>query len=59
MLKFLNEKIAQHERYLATGREKLSEEEYRKTVHLAFEYFGDDERVQRMQMSFTITAQAA
>jgi hypothetical protein len=59
VLEFLNEKMAQHDRYLDTGRGRLDADEYRKTVRLAFEYFGDDDRTQRLAMSYTITAAAA
>ena len=59
MIRFLNEKHKQHDRYLRTGRGRLTSDEYRKTVHLSYEYFGDDERMDRLKMSYVITALAA
>lgn len=58
-IKFIEEKIAQHERYLKTGRERIDDDEYRRTVHLMYEFFGDDERMDRMKESYTLTAIAA
>jgi hypothetical protein len=58
-IQFLNEKIAQHEHYLKTGREKIDDDEYRRVIHLMYEYFGDDDRVERMHESYTLTAIAA
>jgi len=59
--KYLNEKYEQHERYLKSGQDKyaLDEDEYRKVVHLMYEYFGDDNRMERMKASPEVTAQAA
>jgi hypothetical protein len=59
VIRYLNEKYEQHERYLKTNREKLDPDEYRKVVHLMYEYFGDDERMDRMKESYTLTAIAA
>ena len=56
VIRYLNEKIAQHERYLKTNREKLDTDEYRKVVHLMYEYIGDDQRIDRMKESYTLTA---
>jgi hypothetical protein len=51
--------MARHDRYLRTGQGKLPESEYRKAAHLALEYLGDDdERVQRMSMSYNIMGSA-
>lgn len=57
---YLDDMMARHDRYLRTGQGKLPESEYRKAAHLALEYLGDDdERVQRMSMSYNIMARAA
>lgn len=59
VITFINEKFEQHERYLKTGHGRLNDDTYRRTVHLMFEYFGDDDRVARMQESYMLTAIAA
>jgi hypothetical protein len=56
---FLERNLEQHDRYLDTGRGRLDSDEYRKTVHLAYEYGFDEDRIERLKMSYTITAQAA
>jgi hypothetical protein len=58
---FLERNLRQHDRYLETGREneRLESDEYRMTVHLAHEYGIDEDRIERLKMSYTITAQAA
>jgi hypothetical protein len=42
VIRFLNDAHKRHERYLRTNRNPLSEDEYRRAVHLSYEYFGDD-----------------
>jgi hypothetical protein len=58
---YLEQRLAQHERYLQTGRlrDRIDEDEYRKVVHLAHEYGIDEDRIERLKMSYSITAQAA
>jgi hypothetical protein len=58
-LKYIDKMYAQHERYLKTGREKISTDEYRDIIHLMYEYFGDDERMERMQESWSVFTQEA
>jgi hypothetical protein len=60
VLNFLSDVHARHELYLATGRGRIPDDEYRRAVHLGYKFLGpNDDRVQRMQMSFTIVAEAA
>jgi hypothetical protein len=56
VIKFLNDAHKRHERYLRTNRDPLEEDEYRKVVHLSYEYFGDDERMDRLKMSYAMLA---
>jgi hypothetical protein len=53
VLAFLEKQSAQHDRYLAGDeRSRLDEDEYRRTVSLAYRYLGkDDERLRDMLMS--------
>ena len=56
---FLERNMEQHDRYLETGRGRLDSDDYRKTVHLAYEYGIDEDRIERLKMSYSITARAA
>jgi hypothetical protein len=58
MHEFIEEKMAQHDVYLATGRGKLSEDDYNKAVHWAYEYNFDEERMERMKDSFELAVAA-
>jgi hypothetical protein len=53
VLAFLKKQSAKHDRYLAGNeRSRLDEDEYRRTVSLAYRYLGkDDERLRDMLMS--------
>lgn len=59
VLYFIEDAYQRHEHYLATNEGRLDSDEYRKAVHLTYEYFGDDDRTERMKMSYQITALAA
>ena len=59
VLDFIEDAYQRHEHYLATNEGRLDSDEYRKAVHLMYEYFGDDDRMESMKMSYQITALAA
>jgi len=57
--KFVEEMMSQHDRYLVTGHGRLVDDDYRRAVHLAYEYNFDEERIERMKESFQRFAVAA
>jgi hypothetical protein len=61
VLAFLKKQSAKHDRYLAGDEDaRLDEDEYRRTITLAYRYLGaDDERLRIMQMSPDMMAAAA
>jgi hypothetical protein len=61
VLAFLKKQSARHDRYLAGDEgSRLDEDEYRRTITLAYRYLGaDDERLRNMQMSPDMMAAAA
>jgi hypothetical protein len=58
VLEFIEDKFTQHERYMQTGdpRLRLSEDDYQQSVHLAYEYGFDEERIERMKESPEVVA---
>jgi len=57
--KFVEEMMSRHDRYLATGKGKLGDDDYRRAVHLAYEYNFNEEKIERMKESFQRFAVAA
>jgi hypothetical protein len=59
VIAFIEEKFAQHDRYLQTGRERLRDDDYKRSVNFAYEYNFDEERIERMNESYHLIALAA
>lgn len=57
-IRYINEGFAKHERYLKTGQGRLDDDEYRKIVHLMYEYGYDEHRVEKMKDSYTVALAA-